>query len=304
MDMNYLVQRRINAQKKYRRKVTITVVLSVVLVLLILGMLIKVIMDEKAAETEQRGADNSGNKTTEMSTSAPGITDASDNSEKGEEGGQGQSGTNHTDTTPAPTATPSAIPTVAPTSIPVAKKKIAVDPGHGGEDLGSTRQGLYEKDANLAIALYLKKELEDAGYEVLMIRDADADVENETRPVTAVENKADLYVSIHLNSLDSDSDATQGAEVWYADLRNDGSDTLAQYVVDELTKVIDTRNRGIKLSNRLIVLKNPDMMPACLVECGFITSETERAKLFSPEYQQKIAKGIANGIKKFLPLEE
>jgi N-acetylmuramoyl-L-alanine amidase len=44
-------------------------------------------------------------------------------------------------------------------------------------------------------------------------------------------------------------------------------------------------------------------MPACLVECGFITSETERAKLFDPEYQQKVAKGIFNGIQKFLPLE-
>ena len=303
MDMNYLVQRKINAQKQYRRKVTITVILSVLLVILILIGLVKVILDEKKAEENGKstGSNVSENLTPGVPTNAPDTGDSEENNGTagGNEGGTGQSGENSTEATPVPTATTA--PTETPTPVP--SKKVAIDPGHGGEDLGSTRQGLYEKDANLAIALYLKKELEDAGYEVLMIRDADVSVENETRPVTAIEHKADVYVSIHLNSLEEDSDATRGAETWYADLRNDGSDILAQYVIDELTKVIDTRNRGIKLSNRLIVLKNPDMMPACLVECGFITSETERAKLFSPEYQQKIAKGIANGIKKFLPLE-
>ncbi len=300
MDMNYLVQRKMNAQRQYRRKVTITIILSIILVLLIVVGLIKVIMDEKKAEESQKSGETnvSESLTPGALTGAPDEED-NGNATGGGEDANGQNGENSPEATPA--ADPTETPT--PTPVPVNSKKIAIDPGHGGEDLGSTRQGLYEKNANLAIALYLKKELEDAGYEVLMIRDADVDVENNTRPVTAIEHKADLYVSIHLNSLDGDSDATQGAEVWYADLRNDGSDKLAQYVVDELTKVIDTRNRGIKLSNKLIVLKNPDMMPACLVECGFITSETERAKLFNPEYQQKIAKGIANGIQKFLPLE-
>lgn len=303
MDMNYLVQRKMNAQRQYRRKVTITIILSIILVLLIVVGLIKVIMDdmaEKKAEENQKNSETnvSENLTSGALTGAPDEED-NGNAAGGGEDANGQNGENSPEATPA--ADPTETPT--PTPVPVNSKKIAIDPGHGGEDLGSTRQGLYEKNANLAIALYLKKELETAGYEVLMIRDADVDVENNTRPVTAIEHKADLYVSIHLNSLDGDSDATQGAEVWYADLRNDGSDKLAQYVVDELTKVIDTRNRGIKLSNKLIVLKNPDMMPACLVECGFITSETERAKLFNPEYQQKIAKGIANGIQKFLPLE-
>ena len=161
---------------------------------------------------------------------------------------------------------------------------------------------MYEKNANLAIALYLKEELLARGYDVYMIREADVAVENEARPGLAKENGADIYVSIHLNSLDEESDGTRGAEVWYSNLRNDGSDTLAQNVVDELTKVIDTRNRGIKLSNNLIVLKYNEL-PACLVECGFMSSATERAKLFDSEYQKKIAEGIANGIEKFLPVE-
>ena len=135
-----------------------------------------------------------------------------------------------------------------------------------------------------------------------MVRDGDFYVENEERPVLAAQNGASLYVSIHLNSIEGDNDATQGAEVWYADMRDDGSETLAQYIADELTKVVDTRNRGIKLSNKLTVLRH-STVTACLVECGFITSETERAKLFDPEYQKKVAEGICNGIQKFLPLE-
>lgn len=306
MDMNYLVQRRINAQKKYRRKVMLTIVLSAILVILIVIGLVKVIMDEKKAEENNQGETKiSATITPEIPTNAPVAGDGEDNQQEDEiSGGQNnediQGGEVPPTQVPEETATPiptaTAIPTVAP------KKKVAIDPGHGGDDLGSTRQGLYEKDANLAIALYLKTELEEAGYEVYMVRDTDVQVENTDRPAAAIAENADIYVSIHLNSLDADSDATQGAEVWYADMRNDGSDILAQYVIDELTNAVDTRNRGIKLSNKLIVLKYNEM-PACLVECGFITSETERAKLFDPEYQQKLAKGIANGIKKYLPLE-
>ena len=291
MDMNYLVQRKINARKTYRRKVIATIALSAILLVLIIVGLIKVIVDDKKAENANKGTNVTENITPGLNGENPGSTGENN---AGTSGGENQGTT--TVATPEPTAT------LTPTPTPVPKKLVAIDPGHGGEDLGSTRKGLYEKDANLNIALYLKKELEDAGYSVFMIRDTDVTVENKERPAAAIAENADIYVSIHLNSLDADSDATQGAEVWYADKRNDGSDTLAQYVIDELCKVIDTRNRGIKLSNNLIVLKYNEM-PACLVECGFITSETERAKLFNPEYQQKIAKGVANGIKKFLPLE-
>lgn len=293
MDMNYLVQRRINARKAYRRKVIATIALSAILLVLIVVGLIKIIMDEKKAEDAKQDTNVSENITPGLSGENSGNTD---NNTPGTADGESQGST--VAATPEPT--PTEAPTPTPTPLPA--KLVAIDPGHGGEDLGSTRQRLYEKDANLAIALFLKKELEDAGYAVFMIRDTDVTVENKERPAAAITAGADIYVSIHLNSLEADSDATRGAEVWYADKRNDGSDILAQYVIDELCKVIDTRNRGIKMSNNLIVLKYNEM-PACLVECGFITSETERAKLFDPDYQQKVAEGIANGIKKYLALE-
>lgn len=298
MDMNYLVQRRINARKQYRRKVTVTIAFSIILVVLILIGLIKVIVDEKKAETNNQGtgANVSGEVT-------PGVSADTSEKEGNNSGGENQTQSNPAEeATPAPTQAPE--PTATPTPTPVLKK-VAIDPGHGGDiDLGSVRpsEGLYEKNANLSIALYLKEELISRGYAVYMIRETDEAVENRERPGLALESGADIYVSIHLNSLEEDSDATRGAEAWYSDLHDNNSDVLAQCVIDELTKVIDTRNRGIKLSNGLIVLKYNEL-PSCLVECGFMSSETERAKLFDAEYQKKIAEGIANGIEKFLPLE-
>ena len=277
MDSNYLIQRRVNAQKKYRKKVGMVIVLSAILLVLVIVGLVKVIMDEK-----KETGDSLGNGNQISGEVTPGVQNNPE-----------------AEITPTPTVTPT------PTPTPIPKKKVAVDPGHGGEeDLGSPRrsENLYEKNANLAIALYLKEELLSRGYDVYMIRETDEAVENKERPGMALENGADIYVSIHLNSLDNDDDATRGAEVWYSNLHDNNSDVLAQYVVDELTKVVDTRNRGIKMSNNLVVLKYNEL-PACLVECGFMSSETERAKLFDSEYQQQIAKGIANGIQKFLPIE-
>ena len=302
MDMNYLVQRKINAKKAYRKKVMLTLVCSSIILILMIAGLIKVILDEKNAE------DNTANKGTNVSENiTPGLNGEGLDS-SGENSGEDSNSSNAegiTETTPVPTEPPATpTPTPTPTPIPVAKKLVVVDPGHGGHDLGSPRPqlGIYEKEADLAIALFVKKELEDAGYEVLMIREEDVFVENPSRPATAIEAGADAYVSIHLNSLEQETDSTQGTEVWYADMRNDGSDVLAKYVLEEVCKETGAKNRGIKMSNNLIVLKY-NGMPACLVECGFMSSPTELTKLFDPEYQQKIAKGIANGIKKFLPLE-
>lgn len=300
MDMNYLVQRKMDNQKKYRRKVTLTIALVVILAVLILVGLIKVIVDEKKTEAGNAVGSNqvSEQKTPGNSGESDGNKSVGNNTES-----QMQQEENNLEVSSEPTAT--VPPTATPTPTPVPKKKVAVDAGHGGqEDFGSSRpaENQYEKHANLAIALYLKEELLNRGYDVYMIREADDAVENKERPGLALENGADIYVSIHLNSLEEDSDGTRGAEVWYSDLRNDGSDTLSQYVVDELTKVVDTRNRGIKMSNNLVVLKYNEL-PACLVECGFMSSATERAKLFDAEYQKKIAEGIANGIEKFLPVE-
>ncbi len=265
MDNKRQVQRRKAAERQLRQKAITVLVVAVILLVLIVAGLVKVILDEKKA-----GENGIKNQTSAASTETSGSR--ADQS---------------TITVPTPSES-------AP--------KVIIDPGHGGEDYGSVRQELYEKDANLAIALQLQKILLEEGYQVFMIRDTDVSVENRTRTETAIAQGGDVYVSIHLNSLEEDSDSTTGAEVWYSDMREDNSETLARYVVDELTTLVGTENRGVKVGNNLTVLRY-NGIPACLVECGFITSTEERAKLFDAEYQKKLAEGIAEGIKKFLPVE-
>jgi len=283
MGKNNLLQNKSNQDMEYRGKVTMVAVLTIVLFGLIIGGLIKVIIDEKKLE-EQKNSVTIGSSQTTPDTG----------------GESGQTGGQTTTQTPLPNEVQQATP--IPTPIPA--PKVAIDAGHGGElDFGSVRGSLAEKDANLAIALRLQKLLEDMGYEVVLIRSDDSAVENEKRPRMAIESGADIYVSIHQNSLDVDNDATRGCEVWYCELREDRSDVLSQYVVDALSAETGTRNRGIKVANNWTVLKHSEM-PACLVECGFMSSETERNNIFTPEYQQKIAQGIANGIAQFLPIGE
>lgn len=269
MDNKRQVQRNRIAEQKLRQKAVTVLVLAVLLLVLIIAGLVKVILDEKKA-----GQNGIKNQT--------------------EEAGK----TSSTETSGSVADEPTVMIPPPSESAP----KVIIDPGHGGEDYGCVRQGLNEKDANLAIALQLQKILLEEGYQVFMIRETDTDVVNRTRPETALAQKGDIYVSIHLNSLEEDDESTTGAEVWYSDMRADNSEILARYVADELTALVGMENRGVKVGNNLTVLRY-NGIPACLVECGFMTSTEERAKLFDAEYQKKLAEGIAAGIKKFLPVE-
>ena len=290
MDNQFRSQKNTDSEQKYRIKAALVLTAAVVLVALILGGLIKVIADEKKIKN------NIGNGIGELPT----VTQGAESQENGtESNGSGSDG----NTMPGESGGESGdINNSTATDTP-SGPKVVIDAGHGGTDYGSVKNELQEKDANLAIALYLQEILKDLGYEVYMIRSDDSSVENRTRTELAAEQGGDIYVSIHQNSLDQDSDATMGCEVWYSDSRNNGSDALSQYVVDALAEATGARNRGIKVNNNWTVLKYTEM-PACLVECGFMSSETERANLFAPEYQKKIAQGIADGIVKFLPIEQ
>ena len=130
-----------------------------------------------------------------------------------------------------------------------------------------------------------------------MLRETDEGIELEKRPGMAAEQNVDLFVSVHINSFTAEN--VHGLEAYYYDERLDGSDVLAQCIADEATKLSGAKNRNSKPGNYLVLRESK--VPACLVECGYITSPTEREKLFSEEYQRLLAEGIANGIMKFVP---
>jgi len=179
------------------------------------------------------------------------------------------------------------------------RTRVVLDPGHGGVDPGAVRGSIHEAKLNLSLAFRVKEYLEDLGYHVLLTREDDSTVSRPDRAVFAQEAKAHAFVSIHHNAF-GDS-VTNGIETWYNDRMNAQNRSLSRDVQNELVAATKARNRGLRVTRDLMLLRQDTLdMPACLVEVGFLSSDRERALLIRPDYQDKLAVGIAAGIDKFL----
>lgn len=197
---------------------------------------------------------------------------------------------------------------------------VVLDAGHGGSDPGAVAQDrggnilvdkngkyvLQEKDVNLKIALGIRDELKKQGVKVLMIRDDDL---KKNPSMDKLSNRCDyankmgatLFLSVHNNAAAS-PDAT-GTEVCYTEA-SDGSygvtsKQFANNVLPLLVEATGLRNRGIVNRPNLYVLKYTDM-PAILLECGFLTCETDREVLMDDDKLDEISKAVAKGIIKTL----
>lgn len=187
---------------------------------------------------------------------------------------------------------------------PFKKRVIVIDPGHGGDDLGtqSTSKPRYkEKHLNLATAKMLAVFLEQMGYTIIMTRSDDSFLTLEKRAEIANKLKSDLFVSVHYNS--APAKQADGIEVFY--YREDAnkervvaSKLLAQLVLNQVLEQTDAKSRGVKHGD-LSVIRNTKM-PAILVEGGFLTNDEEMDKLKDPNYLKRIAWGIAQGIQCYL----
>ncbi len=172
---------------------------------------------------------------------------------------------------------------------------IYVDAGHGGKDEGCARDGIQEKDVNLAIALLVRDRLEEMGYEVMMAREEDVYVSKEDRVIEANEARADLYISIHQNATEEETDVN-GMEVWYAgtDTKRDNK-RLAQLISQQTSKSTGASERELR-GDADFHVTGSTTMPACLIETGFLSNKAERELLADEAYQQQIAAGIVRGI--------
>lgn len=170
--------------------------------------------------------------------------------------------------------------------------RVVLDPGHGGEDPGAVVGEAQEKDINLAITLLVRDLLaEQEGVAVLMTREQDVYPSLTDRADFANQEKADLYVSIHANSLEDNSYA--GIFTFYhPDKRS--SRTPAETIQAAVTAASGGLDRGVR-SEDYAVLRETDM-PAVLVETGFMTCPEELALLLDADYQKLLAQGIAEGI--------
>ena len=211
---------------------------------------------------------------------------------------------------PSPSASATPKPTVSPveiTDIPYAEhsnsdKLIVIDAGHGGKDGGAsgTLDGktILEKNLTLQMAIRTRDILKSKGYKVKLTRETDEYPTLKARADFANNSNAAVFVSIHINSADSIPTAS-GTEVFYAPLNNDTSyglksSYLAKYIQEYMIANLSSKDRGVKETNHLVT--RTAIMPAALVEVGFISNESEVRNMTSSSYQNKTAEAIAAGI--------
>lgn len=172
-------------------------------------------------------------------------------------------------------------------------KTVVIDAGHGGSDVGATREGIYEKDLTLDMSKRLETILKKKGLNVLMVRTNDEYVSLQDRVAFAEENKADLFVSIHVNS--SVTPEGYGLETHYYTPQ---SYDFAQIVHKEFASAIKSKDRGLFKSKFYVI--NHTTCPSILVETGFISNPEERKELMTTARKQKTAEAVAKGILKYL----
>jgi N-acetylmuramoyl-L-alanine amidase len=179
---------------------------------------------------------------------------------------------------------------------------VVLDVGHGGTDRGARGHLPYceEKKLCLLTARLVKQYLDQLGYRVVMTRNTDAFIPLPRRVEIANQAQGNIFVSVHFNS--SRSPEAQGIEVFFHDGRDDrtranASKKLADAVLSRVIRRTAASSRGVKKGNFFVIRETS--MPAILVEGGFISNPDERVLLKSRDYQEKIARGIADGVDQY-----
>ncbi len=181
------------------------------------------------------------------------------------------------------------------------KPLIYLDAGHGGLDFGAIIKSPHfvEKKLTLTTAHYTKRYLEKMGYRVSLTRSRDFFVSLQKRVSVANTAKAGVYVGIHFNSCPNPE--VSGVEVYYCDScdrRSFSSKKLAGSVLNKTVFRTHALSRGVRKGNFYIIRETE--MPSILIEAGFLTNQEERNKIRQRIYLDEIAKGIAEGIDRFV----
>ncbi|NMD72399.1 N-acetylmuramoyl-L-alanine amidase CwlD [Bacillus sp. DNRA2] len=199
-------------------------------------------------------------------------------------------------------------------NLPLSGKIILIDPGHGGPDGGAGNRTALEKDIALDVSLKLRDYLQSQGALVMMTRETDRDLADidtrgysrrkvedlKARLKMINESEADLFVSVHLNSIPSPR--WSGAQTFYAPQKQENQ-RAAKFIQDELRKNLENTDRKAKSIHHVYILKHAKK-PGALVEIGFLSNPNERRNLKEERYQEKVAASIYKGIIRYFTIEK
>lgn len=242
---------------------------------------------------------------------------------------------------PALETTTTSVERVTAAAFPLAVRRVVLDAGHGGSDPGATAPEVAEKEITLDIGQRLRVLLEQAGFEVIVTRDADRTIALRDRARLANDSRSDIFVSIHVNALMSHIES-RGIETYYLGATSDptltqlaaAENSVSGYSLADMRKLLDgvyadarrdeshelaaavqktlftnlrqndpgLENWGVKRAPFLVLVATD--MPAILAEVGCISNEKEAAMLRRPEYRQKIAAALFDGIRRYAGANE
>ena len=190
---------------------------------------------------------------------------------------------------------------------------VVLDPGHGGRDQGATANELAEKDLTLDLAFRTERLLQTYGFRTVLTRRDDSFVSLLDRAEMANKYDRSIFVSLHFNK--SEAPSASGIETYYASEKvlpqpqwtwagffnkpeNNGvvdtGENFAGYVQAALISRTDGGNRGIK-PKALYVVRHTKV-PAILVEGGFISNLFEARLISTPEYRDRLAAAVVEGV--------
>ena len=225
---------------------------------------------------------------------------------------------------------------VTATAFPLAVRRIVLDAGHGGGDPGATAAEITEKQITLDIGKRLRTLLEKEGFEVIVTRSDDRTIALRDRARLANDSASDIFVSIHVNALLAHT-GSRGIETYYLGPTNDPSLTqlaanenrVSGYSLGDMRKLLDgvyadarrdeshelasavqqklfaslrradpkLENWGVKRAPFIVLVATE--MPAILAEVGCLSNEQEAELLRRPDYRQKIADALFDGIRTY-----
>lgn len=216
-------------------------------------------------------------------------------------------------------------------------KHIVIDPGHGGKDPGCYHGKIREKDIVLALARRLAAKIgKEIGCKVSLTRNRDVFLPLERRTAIANMKKADLFISLHVNA--HRNRRVHGIETYFLNMATDKNSVIlaarenatSEKSISDLQKILNDlmlntkihessrlahqvekglvsdlhgryrriKNLGVKQAPFYVLIGA--QMPAILVETGFLTNSAERKRLVSRDYQEEVAQGICDGIKRYI----